>query len=250
MSDTTAVLPPLFPAAGEPVAAPRSVTWSREAKRLGGLHAWLKGAAIANAIALVLLAGLGGALLWVYAALEGGAEFSELQLAAFDTLTGYADIIIRPIYLITLVLSGFLYCRFIYRALENLDKSRAHGDRIGSGWAVAYNFIPIMNLWKPLQAMSQAWRGSLDPDRNRIAPPQVTGVWWAFWLISNFIANISFRMAIESGAFGEVITNFELFKQMLWLDIFSAIATLLSVLFLLPIISGIARTQDERMNAR
>lgn len=239
--------PPLFPTADAAATQVRPVVWSKQARPLGGLHAWLKGSLVAVAILDIVLLLLSGSLLWIYAALEGGVLFSDFQLNTYDLVTGYAGMVAGPLYTVMYVIAAFLYCRFIFRALENLDLSKAHGDRIPPGWAVAYNFIPIMNFWKPVQAMAQAWRGSLDPDRNSIKPPEVIGPWWAFWLITNFVANYSLRLWFSTGVVDGEIVDFEAYKTTLWLDSIASVTSVISICFLLPIIAGITRAQDERL---
>ncbi len=249
MSDATGVLPPLFPTAGDPVQRVRHVEWSAKAKPLGSLHAWLKGALIAFIITDLLSAVHNGALLWIYASTESGVEFSELQLNTFDFLAGYARMISSWLFIASYVLAALMFCRFIFRAMRNLDHANSRGERMPASWAVAYNFIPLMNIWKPLQAMRQIWRGSLDPDLNRIDPPTLMGGWWACWLVSNLIANISFQISLRSGALSGEITNFESFKTSLWLDVASSIITAASVFFLLTVIKPIVTAQDGRTNA-
>lgn len=245
MSDTTATLPPLFPAAGDPVLQRRAVEWSRDAKLLGGLHGWFKGAVLTYLVTDLIGASLNGALLWIYAQMESGVEFSETQLNVFDFLTGYARMIASWLFIASYLLAAFLFCRFIFRAIRNLDHAHAWGERMPASWAVGYNFIPIMNIWKPAQAMRQAWRGSLDPDRNRIDPPASMAWWWGCWLVSNWIANISFRLSMSSGAFSDQITDFDQFRTSLGLDIASSVIGAVSVVFLLVAIKPIVTAQDE-----
>ena len=82
-----------------------------------------------------------------------------------------------------------------------------------------------MNFWKPMQAMSQVWRGSQDPERNNYPVPQAMGWWWGLWLIANFASTASFRLALSSGSMGAEITNLESYKLSLWLDLLSAVTT-------------------------
>jgi hypothetical protein len=249
MSDTTATVPPLFAAAGDPVQRVRPVEWSAKAKPLGGLHAWLRGALIAYVITDLVSAVHNSALLWIYASLERGVEFSELQLNTFDFLAGYASLVSSWLFIASYVLAALMFCRFSFRAIRNLDYANARGERMPASWAVAYNFIPLMNIWKPLQAMRQAWRGSLDPDLNRVDPPASMGGWWVCWLISNVVANVSFQISLRSGAFSGEISNFESFKFSLWLDVASSIISTASVFFLLAAIKPIVTAQDGRTSA-
>ena len=56
---------------------------------------------------------------------------------------------------------------------------------ISAGWAAGYFFIPIMNLWKPYQAMKEIWQGS-DPDPTvhafSVRVPALLPWWWGLFL--------------------------------------------------------------------
>ena len=246
MTDMTAEPAPLFPATGGLAEATRPVVWSAKAKPLSGLHTWLRGALYVYAATDILLIVLNGSMIWLINALENGATFNQVQFTAFDIATRYGSLMGLGLMVVNVVLSGVMYSRFIYRGITNLDLANARGERMGPGWAVAYSFIPIMSLWKPRQAMSQIWRGSHDPDRGSYEPPQTMSVWWGFWIVSNIVANISWRLATSSGVFGEEITNFENYKLTLWLDVFSTATSAAAIIFLLPIVKQIAQAQDKR----
>jgi hypothetical protein len=101
-----------------------------------------------------------------------------------------------------------------------------------------------MNLWKPHQAMRQIWRSSVDPRAGARNPPATFWGWWLLYLAANTIANISFRMTMESGGFGGDITNLDLYVDSFLFDVGSSIAMVGSILFLRPIIREITDAQD------
>lgn len=69
-------------------------------------------------------------------------------------------------------------------------------------WAVGYYFIPILNLWKPFSAMKEIRSASHGNDN---AMKNILGLWWTFWLISNFVANLSTRNFTETDTPDEYI---------------------------------------------
>lgn len=247
MNDTAAAPPvdDIWATKHPELVAGRGYAWSPQAKPLTGLHGWLRGALIAYVVTDLISAVHNSALLWIYASLESGVEFSDLQLKTFDALSGYAGMISSWLFLASYVLAALMFCRFLFRAIRNLDLANARGDRMPASWAVIHNFIPFMNLWKPLQAMRQIWRGSLDPDLNRVDPPASMGWWWACWLVSNVIASVSFQISLRSGAFNGEITNFESFKVSLWLDVASSIISTVSCFCLLSIVKQITAAQES-----
>jgi hypothetical protein len=95
-------------------------------------------------------------------------------------------------------------CLWIYRAYDNLASLRAAGRRYSPGWAVGSFFIPVLNLFRPCQVVQEIWRASdpAAPAEDRYAwqgrPGSVlVGLWWAFWLVSDILGGILFRMGLS-----------------------------------------------------
>lgn len=93
-----------------------------------------------------------------------------------------------------LIVSVVFVSMWTYRAMKNLHIVRAVAATMSPGWAVGWYFIPFANLWKPFEGMQQIWRES-----HRLAgrPEKIlayVGWWWATWVISNILANISLRL--------------------------------------------------------
>ena len=102
-----------------------------------------------------------------------------------------------PVYLVTVV----LFCMWVYRANKNARALGAQGMTFTPGWSVGWFFIPIMNLFKPYQAVREIHQAS-DPYADartwRKAPvAAIVGWWWAFWIISNILGQIEFRLALR-----------------------------------------------------
>src|SRR5262249_61385474 len=65
------------------------------------------------------------------------------------------------------------------------------------GWAVGSYFVPIVNLFVPVRAVGEIWRGTfeaLDSDNAR-EPKGAIGLWWTCYLLSNGLNGVA-------GAFG------------------------------------------------
>lgn len=146
-----------------------------------------------------------------------------------------------------LLSSGFLFMRFVFRAMKNLHLSQAAGVTISPGWAVGYYFVPILTLWKPLQAMRQIWRGSHDPENANAKVPAAMGWWWAFFIATNILAQVS--MAVQPSTVpGEF--NDQYFEQTtvaLQTDIVAQVLGIISVMCLLYLLKRIKEAQDQRL---
>jgi hypothetical protein len=83
---------------------------------------------------------------------------------------------------------------WIHRAYQNLPSLGFERPRFSPGWSVGYFFMPILNFFRPYQAMRDIWEGS---DPNPLASPgdlysrRVESIfligWWLLWLASMFI---------------------------------------------------------------
>ena len=71
--------------------------------------------------------------------------------------------IVGIIYLINLIISGFLILKWIHRANYNSHRLGAENMEFTSGWSIGYYFIPILALFKPYQAMKEIWQTSHNP---------------------------------------------------------------------------------------
>lgn len=94
---------------------------------------------------------------------------------------------------------AFLSCvivvgRWIYRASAN---AHAISDEmtISPGWAVGSYFVPILNLFRPYQAMREVWLASHFRGNWHAEPtPSLLIAWWALWIITNILGNLAWRL--------------------------------------------------------
>lgn len=99
-----------------------------------------------------------------------------------------------------------LFCMWIYRANSNSRALGARNMKFTPGWSVGYYFIPVLNLWRPYQAMKEIWMTSRNPNdwesesRGRILP-----WWWFLFLLAGVLGNASFRASLRSNEIDELI---------------------------------------------
>lgn len=115
------------------------------------------------------------------------------DLAAADGVAGLLALLSLPVFLATIVV--FLVWR--HRVQANLQGALlVRGLEYTPGWAVGWWFVPIANLFKPKQAMNEAWMAT-DPDVApgstawRTKAPAMLSWWWACWLLGNVFINVS-----------------------------------------------------------
>jgi hypothetical protein len=100
-----------------------------------------------------------------------------------------------PVYVFAIV----VFLMWLFRIYKNLPALRAERVDNSPGWAVGWWFIPFINLVKPVQVVREAWTAS-DPDVDfemsfltavQGGAPGYMVLWWAAWIISNVLANIT-----------------------------------------------------------
>jgi hypothetical protein len=84
---------------------------------------------------------------------------------------------------------------WMHRASANLRGLGRYGMEFSPGWCAGWFFVPIANLWKPVQAMAEIWRAS-DPNESegawaRASSTPLIAVWWATWLVSGMMSWVS-----------------------------------------------------------
>ncbi|MGJ8696695.1 MAG: DUF4328 domain-containing protein [Verrucomicrobiaceae bacterium] len=85
------------------------------------------------------------------------------------------------------------------------------------GWTVGWFFIPIANLWKPLQAM--AWIRDASQKPLGLTMGKLLGFWWTFWLISRFTGEIVERLGTMAATPVDLATYFRIFIVLIPLDL-------------------------------
>lgn len=128
--------------------------------------------------------------------LREGQELSDNPLALLAALfTGILGLATIAVYIATVI----TFLMWLYRASNNVA-AFGESTQHSSGWAVGSFFVPIMNLFVPYQATKDIWAKS-DPEGGQTftfaaSPPGFFAAWWGFWLVSNFVNNIYFRMTL------------------------------------------------------
>jgi hypothetical protein len=134
-----------------------------------------------------------------------------------------------------------LFPVFMVRANRN---ARVFGSpmSISAGLAAGSFFIPIMNLWKPYQAMKEIWQGS-DPDPAAhaftVRVPALLPWWWGLFLGhflgSGVITNVNTYLRAQ----GE-------FAIPARLSVGRTLVSIAAALLAITVVRAVARRQDER----
>lgn len=185
-----------------------------------------------------IAAGYGIWAIWVEITLveriRDGVFVTFDEVAASDARLSRAGLL----YLVAFVAATAAYLMWLYRAAGNLASVRS-GDgstplRFSPGSAVGWYFIPVMNLFRPIQVMGELYRES-NPERR--SSPLISW-WWLLWLTAALLGPgiTGFRTFQSSGQ--AVVAD--------WRTIASSIVLVADALLIYVIIGRICAWQDER----
>jgi heme/copper-type cytochrome/quinol oxidase subunit 2 len=133
--------------------------------------------------------------------LLNSAPFSQAEAEANDL----RQRIITVFYLATFIVTGIVFLKWIYRANSNCHGFGAQNMKFSPGWSVGYYFIPFLNLYRPYQAMKEIWKVSKNPaDWENEPGSPLLGWWWALWIISGILGQLSFRMSLRADTVGSL----------------------------------------------
>jgi hypothetical protein len=117
-------------------------------------------------------------------------SFSVTEGQANDFRQSIVSLFQVALYLFTMVIFG---C-WIVRANKNVNALGAINLPITPGWAVGYFFIPILNLFRPYQAMKNLWQASHNPvSWSTTKAGSILPAWWALWIFCNILGHLSAR---------------------------------------------------------
>ena len=202
-------------------------------KTISGLTSFLK---------LLLLAGIALGLLNIGSSvmeyeLLGRENFSELEIEQNDKremLVGLAGLFL---FVVTAVVFGI----WIVRSNKNVRALGAKNLSASPGWALGYFFIPILNLWKPFEAMNELWYASHDPRNLEMAfkeKSQVVGRWWGFFVLQFPAAQLA-EKSWDAAETSEQMQKADLFY------IGVAIIEIVCCVFAIALISKITIAQEK-----
>lgn len=137
---------------------------------------------------------------------QNGVYTSQEQAIADGEASDKRQNLIANIYLVVFVISGFLILRWIHRANYNARQLGAENMQFSPGWSIGHYFIPILAFWKPYQAMKEIWKASKAPsDWKSQQASNILLLWWALWLVSNFLGQVIFRLSKKAEGLQELI---------------------------------------------
>jgi hypothetical protein len=137
-------------------------------------------------------------------AIRQGGEDESFGYQRWLEITAISQLAVAVPTALASMVSGFLFLKWFARANHNL--SRAMGERLeftpsGCIWAF---FVPIVNLWWPVRAMTEMIRVCDRSSESEIsALERLAGQWWFVFWISAVGDRISSKMDIRASTIDE-----------------------------------------------
>jgi hypothetical protein len=175
-------------------------------------------------------------------ALNGGlVTLSEAQANDNrEALIGY-------IHTAFLIIGIVIFLMWVYRANKNLHSFVNPVLKFTPGWAVGWFFVPFASLVQPYRAVSEISKASdpnIDPALNsvdKLPASAIVSLWWALFLLSNFVSQIAFRLVLHNDTATELLTATYAYMVSDVIDIIGIIITIVMV-------KRISQAQDLRYN--
>lgn len=177
------------------------------------------------------------------------AEISLLQKVERGEFISLADAesndnrqaAIGIIYLFGYIATIIVFLLWIHRVSGNLKALGVEHQRFSPCWAVGWWFIPIMSLFRPYQVMKEIWVQSYPYKAYDPVSP-LLGPWWAMFLVSGWVGNISFRAFVRGDTVGDFIVAD-------WIAVASDIGTLVAGILIATLIFQITSNQKKKYAA-
>jgi hypothetical protein len=169
------------------------------------------------------------------------------EIADEPTVTALMSLVLGVVLLIVYLVVVIFWLMWVHRTYRNLPALGAVGLNYTPGWAVGYHFIPILNLFRPLQVMRETWRASdvrysRGTDWQVLNVPALLGWWWAMHLISAIVNQISFRVYQRS-------EDAEVLLAVAWVDLFMLGFDILLLLVEIGLVRRLTNLQEQRAAA-
>jgi hypothetical protein len=129
----------------------------------------------------------------------------------FTSPADVAATVLGLAYLVAYVVAVVFWCMWMHRTYRNLPALGAAGLRWTPGWVVGYWFIPVLNLFRPYQVMSETWRAS-DPlytaatDWKALSAPALLVSWWAMHVLYMLAGGVMGYVGVRSEDPGVLLT--------------------------------------------
>jgi len=107
---------------------------------------------------------------------------------------------------ITVVITMITFLMWIRRANINVRGFGAEGLQYTPNGAIGYYAVPILNVFKPYQAMREIYNASINPrTQNYRTGNTLLVTWWSTWLVAAWLGRLALRYLFRAETVNEMI---------------------------------------------
>lgn len=125
-----------------------------------------------------------------YSALPADTDVADVFLLSDSLILG-----VGLIQILLGITTGIVFLRWVYVSNSKLRTYCPEYITFTPGWSVGWFFIPIANLWKPVQVVREIWVASHGGDAST---DQIVGIWWGLFIVSGILARVNNRLAMNA----------------------------------------------------
>lgn len=181
---------------------------------------------------------------------EEDQDFTELPGGTVVTVVAVLTLGMTLFTFASYIATIILFLVWMHRSYRNLKPLGAYKLEYSTVRAIGSWFIPFVNLAQPFSIIKEIWNksnpntvelGNTDYGQSQtlteISAPMF-GLWWAFWLLSNFASNISFRLSYGAKTLADNLIAFRV-------DIVSSTLSVVAAFLAITVVRAITARQEE-----
>lgn len=138
--------------------------------------------------------------------LSNGDYLDDATIDMSDNIQGFVGIFQTILYIISIV----MFLNWFRRAYANLNRLniKTYYEENMTGW---HFVIPILSLYRPYKTMAELWEKTqskakeLNSNFSKNDNSYTVGVWWALFIISNFIGRYVMKTAFKQDTIEQII---------------------------------------------
>lgn len=182
------------------------------------------------------------AMLLILNTLRLGDTASADQLLTLQATAQRLNLL-GTIQIIAYIVTSLAFLFWIYRAYQNLTALNVRDQSYSPSWAAGGFFVPLLNLVRPYQIVSEIWAKS-EPDLSRPATSTspLIKVWWATFIIGSVLSRVADTSARGNATPDQLIWPMWLTLISIGLQIIAAISGSL-------VIKSIDDRQEQRLRS-
>ncbi|MEM8636390.1 MAG: DUF4328 domain-containing protein [Pseudomonadota bacterium] len=148
-------------------------------------------------------------------------------------------------YLSSFFLAVVAYCFFFHRAMHNIWAIRSPHSDMSAGGVWAWHFVPIANLFKPLDGAMEIWRGTMKAVGRPEAIPSMFAIWWVGWLFGTIGNNLAGILAEDAYESAYTLTDYKAIGAPFLMEGAFVMLLVVSAISLLRIVRALSNAQKD-----